>query len=410
MSPLSKTRILYINHTGHVSGAERVLLDTLKAAKRGRFEPIVMCPADGDLAEEIFAERVEWLPLPSIRVRFALRPDQMIRALSPMYKAVVGVRKQIRAIIPDLIHANSVRAGIVATLAAAGTGTPVIWHVHDTLPRHPVSVLIRMFAYAFRRTRLIAVSRATARRFCGRFPIEGKVRVIHNGVDLARFAPDASGGRAFREELGLSDGDFLVCAVGQICERKGLLELLDALRRIRMRVPHVHLAIVGKVVFRHEESYLRRLRDSVKSWGLEDRVHFCGERTDVPSVLKGSDLLVLNSRDEPFGLVLVEAMACGTPVLAARVGGIPEIISDAENGWLVEPGNPEALASRLLQLSSITDELRRVADHAQRVSCREFSLERYQNELTAAYAELMSRRDKSGHREINPVFARSGNR
>ena len=85
--------------------------------------------------------------------------------------------------------------------------------------------------------------------------------------------------------------------------------------------------------------------------GIENRVHFTGELCDVSGVLQASDLLVLNSRDEPFGLVLIEAMACGTPVLATRVGGIPEIVTDSENGWLIESGDPAALASTLLELS-----------------------------------------------------------
>lgn len=409
MNTQKRTRILYVNHTGHVSGAERVLIDTLRALDRERYEPIVMCPMHCDLAEEMFSASVKWIQLPSIRARFTLRPGRVLQALSSIVRAVGVLHKQIRALAPDLIHANSVRAGLAATLAAAGTGTPVIWHVHDTLPRHPVSTLLRLFVLMASNTQMIAVSNETAQRFRGNLLPAGKVHIIHNGVDFGRFAPDPSSSRAFRSSLEVSDRDFLVCAVGQICERKGLFELIDALRRIHVQTPQMHLAIVGKVVFQHEEGYLQALRGAVKSWGIEGRVHFCGERSDVSTVLYASDLLVLNSRDEPFGLVVVEAMACGTPVLATSVGGIPEIVTDAENGWLVQPGNTAALASRLLQLSRNTDALRRAADHAQRITCPRFSLSRYQMELTALYAELVPRRGESWPQETSPAFAKSGN-
>jgi glycosyltransferase involved in cell wall biosynthesis len=409
MSHFKRMRILYVNHTGHVSGSERVLIDTLRVLDRERYEPVVMCPMHGGLAEEILATRVECLPLPSFRARFAMHPGQIVRSLFPVFKAAQALRRQIRVLAPGLIHANSVRAGLLATLAAAGTGTPVIWHVHDTLPKHSVSTLLRLFVLTARNTRAIGVSTATTQRFCGGVPIAGRVRTIHNGIDLSRFAPNPAGSRAFREELGLSSDSFLVCAVGQICERKGLLELIDALRRIRAKVPQMHLAIVGRVVFRHEEGYLEALRVAVKSWGVEDLVHFCGERKDVSAVLHASDLAVLNSRDEPFGLVLVEAMACGAPVLAARIGGIPEIVTDGENGWLVEPGDTEALASKLLHLLSSRDELRRAAEQAQRVTCPRFSIDRYQSELMALYDELVPQRNGRWSHEATPAFAKSGN-
>jgi L-malate glycosyltransferase len=100
-------------------------------------------------------------------------------------------------------------------------------------------------------------------------------------------------------------------------------------------------------------------------------------------------LLVLNSREEPFGLVLVEAMSSGTPVLATRVGGIPEIVRDSENGWLVDRSDTAALARKLLELSQNTTLLESTAQHAREVTCPEFSVERFHGKLHGFYAELM---------------------
>jgi L-malate glycosyltransferase len=408
MSARRRIRILYINHTGLISGAERVLLDTLRVLDRSHYEPIVVCPAQDGLAGEVLAQGIEWFPLTEVRARFSRRPDGMLRALPALFRTVFALRKQIRVLAPNLIHANSVRAGLVASLAAFGTRTPVIWHVHDTLPRHPVSTALRLFVLLVRNTRLIAVSDSTAHHFRGRVPIMGKLRTIHNGIDLDKFIAGRPARQALRNKLGLTDENFLVCAIGQICARKGLLELIDALRQVYAQAPHMHLAIVGSVVFSHEESYLQALHAAVKAAGLEDRVHFTGELRDVPAVLQAADLLVLNSRDEPFGLVLIEAMASGTPVLAARVGGIPEIVTDAENGWLVEPGDSAALASKLLELVYSSNKLLRVAEHAERTVGPRFSLDRYRNELIALYAELDPRCGPDWNQQNGPVLAKAG--
>jgi glycosyltransferase involved in cell wall biosynthesis len=388
MSAFGKTRILYVNHTGLVSGAEKVLIDILHGLNRDLYEPIVTCPAHGGLATEVVALGVAWLPMPAMEARFARRPGNALRAVAPLFRSVAWLRKLIRTLSPDLIHANSVRAGIVSSLAALGTGTPVVWHVHDTLPRHPVSTAIRACVLLMRGTQVVAISNATAVKFCGSFPLGKKVRTIYNGVELSRFPARQSGRSAFRDRLKISDEDFLICAIGQICERKGLLELVEAVQRISAQAPRMHLAIVGKVVFRHEEKYLDALLGAVTASGIADRLHFAGELRDVSSALQGADLLVLNSRDEPFGLVLIEAMATGTPVLATRVGGIPEIVTDAEDGWLVESGDTAALAMKILDLSQNRGMLWRAAERAQSITCSRFSLDRFQGDIARLYAEL----------------------
>lgn len=407
MSAFNKSRILYVNHTGLVSGGEKVLLEILRGLDRDRFEPIVTCPAQGELADQVARLKVDWFPMPAVRARFSWRPDHAVLACSAVFKTAAALRRQIAIASPALIHANSVRAGIIATLAATGIGTPVIWHVHDTLPNHPISSAIRALAFLARNTRIIAVSQSTARRFQGRFPMSAKVRTIHNGIDLSRFPVKQAIDSQFRQGLGISPNDFLVCAIGQICARKGLLELIEALARIAHRAPQIHLAIVGKVVFPHEAAYLRSLHAAAVNLRLTGRVHFTGELSDVSPVLRAANLLVLNSHDEPFGLVLIEAMASGTPVLATRVGGIPEIVTDAEDGWLVEKADTSALASKLIELSEGEDQLAQVARRALRTALLRFSAERFQKELEQFYTTLESRANRNGSAHKHPALLSS---
>jgi L-malate glycosyltransferase len=409
MSLSKKTRILCVNHTGLVSGAERVLLEILRGLDRDKFEAVVTCPVQGGLADEVAKLEVEWFPLPAVRARFSWRPDRTIQACSGLFKTATALRRKVAMTAPAIIHANSVRAGIVATLAAAGTGTPVIWHVHDTLPSHPLSSAIRAIAFAARNTRIIAVSRSAAKHFQGRFPMSKKICTIHNGVDLSRFPVKQPTDSVFRKSIGLSEEDFLVCAIGQVCARKGLLELVEALASIQHEAPRIHLAIVGKVVFPHEGAYLEILHAAATRLNLIERVHFTGEISNVSAVLRAADLLVLNSRDEPFGLVLIEAMASGTPVLATRVGGIPEIVTDGENGWLVEKADTPALASKLLELSGGEDQLAQVARRALLTAHSRFSVKRLQQELEQFYTKLASSANRNWSARNRPALLRSTN-
>lgn len=400
-----KMRIAYVNHTGHVSGAERVLLDILRGIDRSQFDPYVICPVEGRLPDEIRAEGISCFPLPSVNVRFAMRPDRLLRAILPFGRSIAALRRGILELQPDLVHANTIRSGIAATIATIGTGIPVLWHVHDILPKHVLSGVIRRLARASRRTQLVAVSHATAREFCGNLDFGARVRTIHNGTDLRKFPlKDASDGE-FRKQLGIPADAFLVCAVGQICARKGLSELLEAFRQIEVLAPQLHLAIVGRAVFKHEETYRESLLAAAKASNCGDRIHFTGELRDVSPILRAADLLVLNSRQEPFGLVLIEAMSSGTPVLATRVGGIPEIVSDKENGWLIEPGDTAGLAARLFEILTNRAALERVAHIGRTITCPQFALGRFQRNLNRLYSEFGLRQDREWNLSNQPALS-----
>lgn len=386
-----QTRIVYLNHTGMVSGAERVLVNMVKRLDRQQFDPYVLCPEEGDLRRLVTAEGVPCASAPAVQARFTWRIDKLFKTVLSIGKAVVDVRRSLDWLNPDLVHANTLRAGIVASLAAIGTNRIVIWHVHDILPKHPFSAGIRYLAWLSRRTQIIAVSQAVAASFCGRLHFRDRVCVIHNGTDLNAFPCKEPGSARLKQKLGIPEDAFLICAVGQICARKGLLELLEAFERIHGSVPQMHLAIAGKVVFVHEEQYFESLLRAVGDPGVSDRVHFLGEIRDISSLMQAADLLVLNSHEEPFGLVLVEAMSSGTPVLATRVGGIPEIVKDSENGWLIEKSDTAGLSRKMLELSQSKDLLERTAQYARHETCPQFSLEKFQSRIHRFYAEIAAK-------------------
>lgn len=418
MSRNDRTRVLFTNHTGEVSGAERVLLQMLRGLDRQMYEPTVLCAENGPLRAEVEMAGVRCLSMPTVQARFTRNPRLLLGYLGSLVHAIRVMRKQIQAAAPDLLHANTVRAGIITTVASIGTGIPVVWHVHDILPSHPISTAIRWLVWSSRRTRAFAVSDATGKAFVANASFGDRVATLYNGVDLRRFPAKATGSgprdrlshevgkehTALCLELGLPESAFLFCQIGQIAPRKGLRELVTAFAELAAANADTHLLIVGEAIFNKDYEYrdeVLALRDQL---GLQLRVHFLGARRDVPRIMRGIDVLVLNSLQEPFGLVLVEAVSSGTAVLAANVGGIPEIVTDGETGWLVDPKNAASLAARMLHLITHREEMEAVQREAMQTICPRFSENRFLLELHTLYAALPFRRREKSNLPANPSW------
>src|SRR6267142_5572664 len=193
-------KILFYNHTGQVSGAERVLLMIIERLDRNNFDPIVICPEQGPLQEMAQALSVAVESVNSLEARFTGRIEALARYGQSFLRVMRRLRQRVRDHRPDLLHANSIRSGLVATAATFGLGTRVVWHLHDLLPRHPLSIAIRVFALFSKRTRMIAVSEAVARNFRGRWTSSfgARVAVILNSIDLDKFPVDEAARRGLR--------------------------------------------------------------------------------------------------------------------------------------------------------------------------------------------------------------------
>lgn len=380
-------KILFYNHTGQVSGAERLLTTILARLDRRRFAAEVICPDNGPLAGMVASLGVPCEAIGRMEARFTWRMDRLLGSLANCYGIARELRRRVVASAPDVVHANSIRAGLVATLATAGMSVPVVWHLHDLLPAHALSTGVRAAAALSPRTRLLAISEAVARNFRG--VLVGKIKnrppitTILNAIDIERFRASEAQSRAVREELGLTEARPVLGIVGHLAPSKGQLELLRAFAAVVKEVPDAVLLVVGAALF--ERDYARRLTETARDLGLDGNVRFVGPREDVAAVMRALDVLVVNSWAEPFGLVVLEAMAAGTPVLATAAGGVPEIIRHGETGYLVPPGDQQALAAAILTLTRHPTLRRRLAAQACAEVGARFCFERYMRELEAYY-------------------------
>ncbi|MBV9338415.1 MAG: glycosyltransferase family 4 protein, partial [Solirubrobacterales bacterium] len=212
------------------------------------------------------------------------------------------------------------------------------------------------------------------------------------GIDLTRQA--AVDRHAARARIGLAGPGPLLGVAAQITPWKGQAMAIRALRGVRQRLPRAQLVLVGEPKFvarttRYDNSaYLGELRSLVAALRLESAVHFLGQRDDMPTVMAGIDVLLVPSTEEPFGLVVVEAMAAGTPVVATTDGGPAEIIRDGIDGRLVPPRDAERWASTVCDVLLDPTARARLTE-AGHDRARRFSAERYATEVVAGYERAL---------------------
>jgi len=396
----TKTKICFYNHTGQVSGAEKVLFAIFAALDHQECQGIVFAPRSDSFESICQSNHLEFRPVTPLNARYTLNPSKLAVYLLSVAQLLRELRKNIFLECPDLVHANTTRAAIVATLATIGTKIPVLWYLHDILPKHPLSTIVRVLAILSGRNRLIAVSNATASAFVGALPAWAQSRapleVIHNGTDTVLFNTDRNEGLPLLEEIGLNANHFRIGIVGQITPRKGHLQLIRTLAPIfKTTLPHGRLLVVGAAMFNNDKVYLELLKTEASRLGVADQVLFLGTR-HIPTLMKALNVLVMNSSNEPFGLVLTEAMASGTPVVAKAVDGILEIVEDNVSGLLFWPGDTETLGRHLLALSNDADLSRRLASEGRSRVEKLFSQRAFQSRVLRHYASYARKMPNPG--------------
>ena len=341
---VAEPRALFIDHAGVLGGAELSLLD-VATAFGGRAEVILLADGPFRIALEARGVAVSVVPLGALQ-----QVKKSTRLPSPAALAdTVRVARRVakHASTHTVLCANSQKAFVVAVAAGLIAGRPVVWHLRDILaPPHfsRTNITAAVTLANLRAARIIANSRATADAFIAAGGRESLVRVVHNGIDPAPFdAIDDLAVEATRRQLGVPPRAYLVAMFGRFHEWKGQQVLLDALAK----VPDVQALIVGAPLF-GEEAFGAALTAQATRLGLDGRVHFLGFRADVPLLMRAADVIVHASvYPEPFGRVIVEGMLAGRPVIAARAGGVIEILTDGDTGVLVTPGDSSALAQAI---------------------------------------------------------------
>lgn len=360
-------RLLFINSSAELGGADTDLLTICRLLDRKRYVATVVLPQIGPLNDAFAKAGAEVRVLPTAPLRrftsiaaALLYPVEFIRAL---FSLVMVIRKTR----PSLVHVNTSMLP-AAGLAAKLTGTMCLWHIREIWQIDGNSVIPRLLRWWIRSTAdsILAVSSSTAAIFSD---VKEKTTVIHHGVNTERFKPPANRAE-LRALMGISEEQFAVGFVGRIAPMKGIEFLVSAMSIIAQKMPNAVLLIVGPRLKNH--GYAEALDQQASSTSAD--IRFVPARQDIEQVLAGLDVLVLpTSRPEPFGLVIIEALACGVPVVATDQGGPLEILQGIEAGRLVPPRMPNAIASAVLDIAEQTGP-------ALREKAREMVISRFQEE------------------------------
>jgi glycosyltransferase involved in cell wall biosynthesis len=371
-------RLLWLVDSLGAGGAEALVVTFAEGRDREQHRLFVAClnGADGVNAQRL---RDAGVPVTDLGAR-NLRDVRAFRRLLAL------MREERIA----LIHAHLTYSAIWSAIASRLTGVPAIASLHvspdatralkDTA-RHRIATDLRdrmLRAILNRWSRaVVMVSAALRDDYLARGLEARKVRVVHNGIALDRFRRPRTEARARLErDFAIPPGAPIVATVAVLRPKKGIEVLLEAARDVR----RAYFVIIGDGPKREEWTAL------ATTLGVADRVRWAGFRTDVDALLAGCDLFVHPSLDDAFPTVLLEAMAAGLPIVASRVGGIPEIVIPGVTGELVPPGDPAALASMIDAILGSEDTMRLMREAAQ-VHASRFSTSAWIDRLTVVYRE-----------------------
>jgi len=332
------------------------------------------------------SRRVDPHVIPEIVTAFSLGPRDI--------KAVAKLYTLIRRQRPHIVHTHTAKAGFVGRLAAYLAGVPIIVHTYHGHVLHGYygtgkSWMLRKMEQTLARItdRLVTVSDQVKQELAA-FGVAKpeQISVIPLGFDLEPFLNSHHERGRFRKELALSNASRLVGIVGRIFPIKNHCLFLDAAARIAAQEPSARFVIVGDGVLRSA------LEQQAKELGVADRVVFTGWRRDLPRIYADLDALVVSSDNEGTPVSAIEAMACGSPVVATRVGGLPDLIIDGATGCLVPPRDADALASAVVNLIQSPEAARELGRNAREAVRKRFAVTRLIDDMDQLYSQLLEQK------------------
>lgn len=383
-----RPRVFAVTTDLALTGAKRVLVDGAVGIDRRRFRPgvLLLSPVDDadPLRRELAAAGVD---VHHVRVRSRLD----VRGLLDLRAWVRDVGR------PDVLHTHCARSAGVVRLVALGEPAArrprVVVHFHGTVSARALRWKHRLLDRVVRgmTSMVVAPTLHSALRGARVHAYRGMpVRVVPNGIDFSRIARAARSVESVRRSWGVPEGTRVVLLLGRWGAAKGHDVLLDAIPAVLAHPEPVRFVLVAPEGGGEYRSALERM---VRRTALRRHVVFTGRDTDPGSCYAAADVVTVPSRDEPFGLVAVEAMAAGRTLVAARAGGLPEVCGDRAGVLWVEPGDPDALARALLTALEEPAGARDARAVAARSRATDFALGRYIAHLESVYAEVLRRPD-----------------
>jgi glycosyltransferase involved in cell wall biosynthesis len=388
-----KIKVLLLDTNDAFGGVVRGHTMFLRITDRARFEMYAAVLGHG-------AVLPRFLEIPNVtfwKIEVGTKPAQwcvgwrgrLVEAWSVVPLAWTALRLAVlcrRAGI-QLIHSSDKKRSLLLVLLLHKlTGIPYLYHIHNNYIDYPAN------RQALERASLIFANSGEMRRdfihWLG--PTMERIRVVYNGMDAERFRPGLPS--TLRQELGAAPDDVLIGISSRLAPDKGQETFLQAAALVIAQEPRARFVVVGDdAIFSDNADYVPMLRKMAAEKGLAGRVHFLGFRSDMSNIYPGLDILVNAAWREAFGLVVVEAMACAKPVVGTQAGGIPEIITHGQDGFLFPVRDAHRLAELLLDLVRQPELRQRLGVAARQTVLDRFTIQRQVRDHEALYEELVGR-------------------
>jgi glycosyltransferase involved in cell wall biosynthesis len=385
--------VAYLQSTSEIGGSDVALVRIVETLDKTRFRPLVLLPSNGPMVEQLRQQGCEVLIIKEMLKLTTRKGVPYLLHYCLNYPRAVGtILQMLRRRHIKLVHTNTLH-NLYGFMVAALARVPHVWHVREIVMQSRVVRHVELFLARYGADRVIAMSDAVAEMF----QRNGHSRPVHvvriaDGVDLNRFHP-RNDGAAIRRELGIAPDAPIVGLVARLDHWKGVDTFLHAAAICHQAIPNARFLIVGGAID-GQESYAQQLQSLAESLGLSGIVHFTLWRyrpDDMPRVYAALNLLVLASTwPEPFGLVLLEAMATGRPVVATNHGGPREICVDGDTAILVPPSDSTTMAQAILTVLCDPDRAQRMGVAGRRRVEELFDANRSVKQLEKLYEELMT--------------------
>lgn len=369
-----KYNILYVNHYAWIYGSENSLLELVTHLDPKLFHLSVVLPDDGPLSQRLRATGIATIstPLCSLKARNPIPYLNTVWRLTGIIK-----RKGI-----DLVHSNCDLSGQYGIVAGRLAGIPTVCSTRNLLGPRAYRRSFLSWADA-----LVANSKAVAATW---LPHSTQKRsIVYNAVDLAKFTPTGCRDRQ-RHQWGLDEQTFVIAVIGRIAKSKGQDTFLYALKQVVAQAPRTHAFLVGSTEIDQSGDFMMTLKQIVRTLGLSEQITFVDAVESVQAFLEMIDLLVCPSIAEPFGRVLIEAMAMEKPVIASAVGGPLEVVVEGETGLLVQPSNSTALAGAMMKLMRSPEMSRAMGLKGRQRVQEMFSIEGHVEQMEGIYKEVLN--------------------
>ncbi|MCC7004848.1 glycosyltransferase family 4 protein [Candidatus Nomurabacteria bacterium] len=384
---MKKNKILFVHANNHeIGGADYCLFKMTFEMNRLGYETLVLLSKRTSIVELYEKNGLSVIVKPILRIQKTINPIRLFGYIFSFSRSLLLIIKVIKQNHINIVHSNDL-LDFTANIAAKITGVISIQHVRMIVKGLLKVVLSRISLYFS--DQVLAVSFGLKQTMFG--PEEQKVKVLYDWIDID-LVEHQIGNSNLRVELNISDDIKIIGCVGRLESWKGQHIFIEAALEVLRKYEKCVFVIVGGTV-KGKESYLKELKNLVRTHKIEEKVFFLGERKDVANLFSQFNLSVHSSIEpDPFPGVVLESLVNGCVIIGANGGGVPEEIDEDITGLLYEPGNHKELSEHIFRLLSDDDKLNKLKINTRRVILTKFDKHEIIKRLDSIYSTLLEQK------------------